>query len=1077
MIRWFANNGVAANLIAALIVVGGIVAVSVIKVELFPQFSLDRVSITVPYRGAAPEEVEEAVIWRVEEKIQDLEGIKQMTATASEGVGTVVVEAERGYDVGELKDRIQSRVDTIDTFPDEVEEEIVEELLIEREVVVVALHGQADPATLKRMAERVRSDLLAMEGITQIDIRGVADYEITVEVSEDDLRRYGLTFSEVADAIRETSVDLPGGSVKASGGAILLRTEGQAYTGEEFEEIVLLTNEDGTRVFLGDVANVIDGFEDDPIITTFDGEPAIMLQVFEVGDQDPLEISDKVEAYCASVDWLPPGIEATAFRDFSFYLWGRLNTLLSNGAIGLALVLLVLTLFLRPSLAFWVTLGIPISFLGALAVMPWVGLSVNLISLFGFILVLGIVVDDAIVVGESIFSRFQEKHGSSIEAAVEGAEAVAKPVTFAIITTMVAFIPILLLPGTEGKFLYAIPMVVILTLLFSLVESKLILPYHISLTRAGSGRRDKLSWFGRTQRGIADGLERFIEKVYRPQLEYFLRHRYYGSAIFVAVLAVTIGLLVGGWIKFVPFPKVPSDYIETYIALPDGASIEDTREALNRVEGALEQTIAEVEAEGLRSPIKHTRTILGSQQRGGGPGGSQGAADSHLAQIDVELLKSEQREISAPKFAERWRENVGEVPGLKELYFEASAGGGQGEPLNIEIRGDSLEDLRSAADIIRDELEGFPGVYDIRDNLADNQREIKLNILPRAQILGLTQAQLGRQVRQAFFGEEAQRVQRGRDDVRVMVRYPEEDRASLDALENMRIRTAQGEEVPFSEVAEIDVGLGYAAINRVDRKRAVNVIADADKEEIDLEAIKRTLNDEVIPELESTFPGLTASLEGEAKEQREAFASLRQNFILVLAAMYALMAIAFKSYLQPIIVMLVIPFGLIGAAWGHVLMGHPLSMLSIYGLLALAGVVVNDSLVLVDYINRQRARGVGLHDAVRAAGQRRFRPILLTSLTTFAGLSPLLLERSLQAQFLIPMAISLSFGVVFATFLTLMLVPATYLILEDIQHGLGRFGRWLVHERPSAAEPPPVVSRPEPQHSASFESGSGSGQA
>ncbi len=1048
MIPWFARNGVAANLLALIIVVGGLTTMTGIKMELFPEFSLDRVSITVPYRGAAPEEVERAILWRVEEEIEDIEGIKEITSTAVEGSGNVIVEIERGYNLINLKDKIQSRVDTIDTFPDETEEPIIEELMVEPEVVVVAIHGQADQRTLKDLAERVRADLLDMPGITKIDILGIPAFEITVEVSEDDLRRYGLTFSNVADAIRESSVDLPGGAVKADSGEILIRTVSQAYTGEEFEQIVLLTQDDGTRILLGDVARVIDGFEDDPIITTFQDEPAVMLQIFEVGDQNPLVIADRVKEYCATVDWLPDGIQATPYRDFSFYLWGRLNTLLTNGGLGLLLVLGVLALFLRPSLAFWVTLGIPISFLGAIMVMGWVDVSINLISLFAFIVVLGIVVDDAIVVGESIFSRFQERKGSSVEGAIEGVEAVAKPVTFAVITTMVAFLPILMIPGVQGKFLFAIPVVVIITLFFSLVESKLILPYHLTLTRVGSGNREKVSFFGRMQRGIADGLERVIVKHYKPALSVALRHRYYLFAVFTGLLLMVGGLIAGGWIKYVPFPRIPSDYVETFVALPEGASFEETRRAIARVDQALDETIAELAAEGQPDPVRVRRTVVGQQQRSGGPGGSQASGGSHLGQVDVELTKSEQRTVTAFEFSRRWRENIGPLPGLKELTINDSAGAGQGQPIAVEIRSENLTDLRGAVDFVKAELANFSGLFEIRDNLDDNQQELKLNILPAAETLGLTQAQLGQQVRQAFFGEEAQRVQRGRDDVRVMVRFPAEDRATLDSLETMRIRTRDGQQVPFSEVATVELGTGYATISRIDGDRATSVFANADKDEIDLEAVKRALNEEIIPELEASYPGLTASLEGESREQSEVQGSLLTNFVLVLFVMYALLAIAFKSYIQPLLVMVIIPFGLIGAAFGHLLMGYPLSTFSIYGLLALTGVVVNDSLVLVDYINRQRAAGVPLHTAVRNAGVRRFRPILLTSLTTFAGLSPLLLEKSLQAQFLIPMAISLSFGVAFATFLTLALVPATYLIIEDIQRLGGATWRWLLGREP-----------------------------
>lgn len=1062
MINWFARNGVAANLLMMIIVVGGLASMMSIKVELFPQFSFDTISVRVPFRGAAPEEVEEQIVKRIEEKIADLEGIDELNSTSVEGVGTVTVLVAKGYDVRKLLDDIKTRVDSINTFPPDAERPIIQENLIRREVLAISLRGDTDEKTLKRLAEEVRDDLLATGRVSQVDIIGVRDYEIGVEVTEDALRRYGLTFNDVVQAVRSTSIDLPGGSIKSEGGEILVRTKGQAYDREQFEEIVLVTQDDGTRITLGDVATINDGFTDEPLRMVTDGQPGVDLVVYEVGNQNPLGISEIVKDYVKEKqNELPTGVTISTWRDTSFYLWGRLNMLIENGVIGLVLVLGVLTIFLRPSLAFWVTLGIPISFLGTFLVMPWIDTSVNLISLFGFILVLGIVVDDAIVVGESVFTEFQ-RSGPGVESSIRGTHAVATPVTFAVLTTAVAFTPLLMLPGFQGKFLKAIPMVVIPTLLFSLIESKLILPYHLTFCKVGDRNRKKLNIFQRFQRKISDGLENFVDKRYRPFLAWCINYRYATMAAFTGIFVLTVSLVGGGWVKFVPFPAVPSDYIGVVFKYPDGTPASVTQDGIDRINAALQEVIAESKAAGRPSPVDKIQSVLGVQAFGGGPGGTQGGeVQSHQGQVVVELRKSELRqdEDSAVELANRWREALGEIPGIKEITFQATAAGGQGEPIDIQLTGHSLEQLRDVANEVKEALREFNGVFDIRDNLADGQKEIQLKIKPSAEALGLTQLQLGEQVRAAFFGTEAQRVQRGRDDIRVMVRYPREERESVGNLERMRIRTPDGREVPFSEVAEADVGLGYAAINRENRRRVVNVYADADKVNIDLEAVKRTLREEILPEIISHYKGVNFIFKGEDEEVREGNASMISSGILVMFVMYALLAIPFKSYLQPLIVMIVIPFGLVGAIWGHVMMGHPISQLSVFGIIALSGVVVNDSLVLVDYINQQRKSGVTLLDAVWESGAARFRPILLTSLTTFCGLMPILFEKSLQAQFLIPMAISLSFGILFATFITLILVPAVYIFLEDFKrvfkvtwHWLnGRDPKWETNPAPPSA--------------------------
>ncbi len=1038
MIRWFARNGVAANLVMLVIVVGGVASLFSIKKELFPEFSLDTVVVRVPYLGAAPEEVEEGVLLRIEEAIEGVDGIKEVRSTAREGIGSVSIEVRKGADVGRVKDDIESRVDAITSFPEETERPIVEELLIERDVLWVALYGPASEKSLKEMTERVRDEIARLPGVSQASVQGVRGYEISVGVSEKALRKFNLTFEEVVASVRRGSLDVPGGSIRAEGGEILLRTKEQAYRGGEFGSIVVKTQLDGTRVRLGDIADIDDGFVDDPVITTFNGKPAGLVLVREVGRENPLEISRQVEGYLKRIrqTWLPEAIEVDSWGDSSFYLKGRLEMLIQNGFLGFLLVLLSLSLFLRPSLAFFVAIGIPVSFLGTFMVAPLVGISINLISLFAFILVLGIVVDDAIIVGESVFTEFQ-KVGPGVESAIRGTHLVATPVTYAILTTMVAFLPVFLLPGQLGNFFAAIPIVVIPTLAFSLVQSKLVLPYHLSLCnvgdRSGRGRLNILSKF---QRKVADGLEGFVEKAYQPFLGHAIEWRYLTIATFLAVFSLGFGLIQSGWVKFSPFPSVPSDFIAVNLVLPQGTPIGKTREAFDHIGESLREIVGEDLADGGSNPVKHYAQFIGFG------GGQQG---THLGFYFVELTKSELRDSDAEQVAERWREKIGRIPGARQLTVNASAGPPSGLPVDIRLTGPDFDQLRAAARDIRENLRTFPGLFDIRDTFSEGKKEIKLRLRPEATSLGIRANDLARQVRAAFYGAEAQRIQRGRDEIRVMVRYPAAERASLGDFERMRIRAPDGSEIPLREVAELNFGEGYPTITRIDGRRVINIQADADKEVADFGEINKALYGEgngeksILSDIRKTYPGVRLVKGGEAKDWEETRSSLLGGVVLVLFLIYALLAIPFRSYLQPLIVMAVIPFGVTGAILGHLMTFQTLSLLSLLGIIALTGVVVNDSLVLVDFINKHRQHGERLLDAVRLAGRARFRPILLTSVTTFAGLVPILLERSLQAQFLIPMATSLGFGVLFATFITLLLVPALYLVLEDVKR---LFGAW-----------------------------------
>ncbi|MDP4610954.1 MAG: efflux RND transporter permease subunit [Opitutales bacterium] len=1066
MIRWFTENGVAANLLAGIVIVAGLFAASSIKLELFPELDLDIVSVAVPYPGAAPEEVESGIIELIEDRIQDVEGIKKVTATAAEGYGSLAIEVERGYDATEIADKIKVRVDAIDNFPEEAEEPTVEELLIRNEVISLAIFGDTDPKTLKDIAEFIRDELSNKEGITQVDIKGIAEFEISINVSELSLRQYGLTFDHVVQAIRSTSIDIPGGSIKSRGGEILLRTTGKAYEGAAFGDIPVITLPDGSAVYVRDVATVDDGFVDDPLVTEFNGKRAVLLRIFAVGDQSALDVSAQVQAFAKTIDdQLPNGIEVEAFRDFTYYLKGRLQMLIENGIFGLILVFLVLTLFLRPSLAFFVMLGIPISFLGSMLFLPALGISINLASLFGFILVLGIVVDDAIIVGESVFTQFQKHGGPGVAASVAGTKKVSIPVTFAVLTTIVAFLPILTIPGFLGKFFFPIPVVVIATLIWSLIESKLVLPYHLTLCKVGGGDRENLGWLRRQQRKIADGLERFIESTYRPFLNRAIRFRYATAASFIGLLIIMIGMLVGKHLPFVFFPPVPSDYIVAKLVMPEGTPLELTTRAIQQMERGLNELIKETKDKGYGEPFDNAVITIGGQpfEGSGGPmGDSFSQGDTNLAEIAVELVKREDlpgggdiEALSAPNLANRWRELIGPIPGTKEVAFNANAAGAAGMPIDIQLTGRDFKALQAASEAIKAKLATYEGLFDIKDNYSSGKREIQLDLHTTAEPLGLRQADLGRQVRAAFYGVEAQRIQRGRDDIKVMVRYPLDERRSVENLEDLRIRTPDGTEVPFDAVADFEITEGFSKITRIDRRRVLNIIADADKSVADLGLIKASLSGKsqfnfkaklmfwkeseptvsFLDEIVAEYPGVSWSFEGEAREQADIFASLQKMTFIALFIIYALLAVPLKSYIQPVIVMIVIPFGLIGAIGGHMLMGQPMSILSVLGFVALAGVVVNDSLVLVDFINQERAEGMPLREAIEKSGALRFRPIILTSLTTFAGLLPVLFEKSLQAQFLIPMAISLSFGVLFATFITLILVPAFYTILEDIREG------------------------------------------
>ena len=1049
LISWFSENGVAANLLMSSIIFMGLFAMTTVVLEVFPEISVQSVTVSVPYLGAAPEEVEEAVCVRVEEAIQDLDGIKKLRSNASEGMGVIIAELDSDADTRKLLDDIKARVDAIETFPEETEKPIIQEVLIRAQVISLAIYGDVEEQTLKALAEKARDELNALPEITQIELAAVRPYEISIEVSEDDLRRYGLTFDEVASAVRRSSLDLPGGAVKSQAGEVLLRAKGQAYRGTEFESIPLRTRPDGSRLLLGDVATVIDGFADTDLSARFDGQPTALVQVFRVGDQSALDIADAVNVYAEELNAsLPPGVAATTWQDDTKILRDRLRVLIENGRAGLILVFLVLALFLKLRLAAWVAVGIGVSFMGAVALMPTLDITVNVMSLFAFILVLGIVVDDAIVVGENIYRHF-EQGKSGLAAAVDGASEVAIPVTFSILTTLAAFSPLLRVPGPSGQFLRVIPLIVISCLIFSLIESMLVLPNHISHMShtvhekrgriAAFGRFLRDSW-GRVQAVFGGALSTFIERVYSPSLDLALRWRYATFSLALVVLMLVGGAIASGWLKFVFFPEVEADNAVAGLTMPQGTPESVTSEAIGQIEAAAFELQRQFEEEGKEGIFRHVLATVGDQpfaamasSRGPNMTASIGAgSQAHVGEVNIELAPAEERTVEGAEIVRRWRELTGEVPDAVDLTFSSSLLS-FGAPVAVQLSSLDLDTLQAASADLKGALRQYAGVTEITDSYRAGKRELEIDIQPRAEALGLSLSDLARQVRQAFYGAEAQRIQRGRDDVRVMVRYTEEERGTLESLERMRIRTPNGEEVPFSFAGEVVAGRGFATIQRTDRQRTMEVTAELDPVVANANQIMDDLRASVLPELIARYPDITYSTAGEQEIQRETFGGLGQAFGIALVMIYALLAMPFRSYLQPLIVMSAIPFGLIGAVFGHVIIGMSLSMLSMFGTIALTGVVVNDSLVMVDFINRRYRSGLALERAIREAGRARFRPIVLTSLTTFAGLTPLLLERSIQAQFLVPMAVSLAFGVVFATTITLILVPVLYRILEDLK--------------------------------------------
>lgn len=1028
MIAWFAKNDVAANILFFVIIISGIyVATTQIPIDLFPEVEQRNVRVSMVLPGASPQETEEGITIKIEEAIQAIEGIRQITSQSREGSASVTVQVEEGYDVREVLDEVKIRVDGVNNFPVEAESLLVQVPQWRRDAIGVVLFGDYDNMTLRRVAENVRDELAGLPEITQVEVDNVLPFEISIEIAEWALRQYDISLEQVAGILRQNSTDVSAGNLKTKGGDIFIRSRGQAYRASDFETIPVITTQDGTMITLGDIATIRDEFEETPMRTRFNGVPAIEIEVYRSGDESIIDVTTAVRNYIDKKQLdMPDGLTIDFWRDRSEPIKARLETLTKSAWQGLLLVIIMLALFLRPSVAFWVCLGIPMSFMGAFLFMPLFDVSLNLMSLFAFILVLGIVVDDAIVTGENVYSHLQ-KGEDPLNAAIKGTQEVAVPVTFGILTTAAAFLPLAFQTG-RGSWYAAIPLVVIPVLLFSLIESKFILPAHLKHVKMRTEKNT--SRLSKLQQKIANSLEVMIEKVYQPILAQAMRWRYAAWTAMFASLILIIGTIAAGHTKFVFFPRVQSEVATATLVMPAGTAFESTDRIISAMTMHAKDLQEEYrDAETGESVIRNVYSISGGR-------------NSTTGRVQMDMIPPESRtvDVTTREVVNQWRKKVGQVAGAEQLNYRAEIGGWGGSPISIELKGRNTEALNTLGEGLKKQLEQYPAVSDIEDSLSDGKEELQLELKPEARLLGLSLNQVARQVRQAVFGFEVQRVQRGREEVRVMVRYPLEARQSIETLEQMMIRIGPNQEVPLWQVANVFPGLSPDSILRVDRQRTISVNADFDKEAGDLSLVLGEVNAWLSEQI-NAYPGTTFEMAGEARDQAESTNSLTVGAIGLTILIYILLAIPFKSYSQPIIVMSVIPFGLVGAVIGHWIMGMDLTLLSFMGMLALSGVVVNDSLVLVDYINQKRNEGVSLKEAVYTAGGRRFRPVLLTSLTTFAGLVPLLFETSTQAQFLIPMAVSLGFGILFATLITLFIVPINYLILEDFKGYMRRYKR------------------------------------
>jgi multidrug efflux pump subunit AcrB len=1011
LIAWWARNSVAANLVMIGIFVAGTIGFSQMEREMDPQVRFPGLQIEVSWPGAAPQEVEEQIVARIEESVRDLDAIEWVRSTSAEGYGGVYILAEQQVDFTQFMNDVKIRLDSISSFPRDIEPPQVQQWVNRNEFMRIAVHGDIGERELKRLAETLRREAAQLTAVTVVELFGTRQEEVSIEVSEDALRRYNMSFSEVADAIRNTSINQSAGQVRTEVGTYQLKVRSQADTETEFNNIIIRETADGGILRVGDVATVVDGFEDNPILATLNGEPAVLLQIMSTEVMDIVKASESVNEWIDKRrESLPEGVSLTLWTDQAVDFKGRMTTIGSAAFQGLALVMIVLLLTLRPIVAFWVAVGIATAYAGAFVLLGPVGVSLNMLSTFAFLLVLGIVVDDAIVVGEGIHSE-ANRIGGGVNSAISGAQLVAKPVIFGVITTIMAFLPWLFISGSTSEFTRHITWVVILALGFSLVESLLILPAHLSSMKP----RENMKRFGRFQKRIADSILNFAQYRYRKIASWSMDHRYLTTSIFLGALVIGFGLFGTGWVKKSFMPEIESDEIIVNVVMPEGAPYSRALEILAQLQEAelalVEEVNQRTDGEGVLIENWYTRS----------------RRDSVLA--IVKLAPPEVRDMTAKDASIRLRELMGDVPDAREVSVQYTQGNNDPD-FELSIRHPDLDVLRAATADVENQLRTYESIYDVRNNLEGASEEIRLTMKPGTAKLGLTLADVNRQVRQAYFGEEVQRVPRDGQDVKVKVRYPRESRESIESLKNFRVRTNDGRELPLLAVADLEYAPGINRIQRWNGNRAARISADL-KEQV-RDDIMKDLDENFFPAWEERYPGIIRGAVGQAEGEQRFIKEVMGLYLIAFFAMYTMLAVAFRSYWQPVLILLAMPYAFVGAIVGHAVLGMTMAIFSYFGIAAAAGVVVNDNLVLMDYCNRLREQGLSARDAIIEAGVARFRPILLTSVTTIVGLTPMMLERSIQAAFLQPIVVALAFGVFFAFFVTLLMVPALYGVGLDI---------------------------------------------
>ncbi len=1039
----FAGNTVHANILMATLLIAGIAAAFLMIREEMPNVSFDEIVIKVSFPGADPEEVEEGISRKIEEVIKGMEGIKTYTSTSVEGMSETQIEIVEGYDGQVMLDRVRTKVDSISTFPGNAEKPIITLPLHTEPVMALYINGAVSEKALKSWSYRIKDQLMDLDQVSQVSLFGVRDYEINVEVSESKLRKYGISFAQVAEAIRRSNLNRSGGTIKNGTDEIRVRTVGRKYTDEQLASIVVMASSDGDLITLDKLTSINDTFSEDSILSTVNGKTAVILTVFKTREEDAIKIADSVNGFIDNLkNSTPPGAEIGVLFDNSNSIRHQVNILVKNGVVGLALVFMILWLFLSARLSLWTGMGILISVVGGIAIVWAIGGTVNMISIFGFIMVLGIVADDAIVVGESIaWHRRQGK--TAFKAAVDGAMEVGLPVLAAVLTTVLAFIPLMFIDGVMGKFIRILPIVVISCLLLSLFESFAILPAHLShlprekLEPDHNGKPKTTSknvlfgWLNWIPNLVGKCLENFTQRIYAPILEKLIAWRYAFLCLSISLLLISVGIIQGGLLKFELLPSRDGFYLTSIVEFPEGTSLQVTENAVKKIENAMLRISEKTETKSGDPLINNILTISGQVPKKE-PGGL-GAIGHHMGGVQVILLDSDKRGVNSNQLVKLWQKEVGTIYGAKSLSFSGTIMGHPGKPIEIGVDGHDLNEITSAVDELRIRLKQYQGVFDIQTDYSQGKDEIQFSLKPEARTLGVTVKDLADQLYTGYFGKEVLRIQRGRDDVKIRVRYTNLERQSLTSLDNFRIRTTEGYEVPLNVVADAKRVPGSSAINRTDGFRRVTVSADVDSAVIFADEVISDLSSGFFDAMTAKYPGINIVLEGDAGETETSFDTMFFGFILAILAIYMLIATLFRSYLQPLVILVTIPFGLIGVIWGHLLIGWDLTMISMFGMVGLTGIVVNDAIVLVERINTNIKDGIPFFDAVKFGGIRRFRAVFLTSITTVGGLAPLIFESDSYATMLIPMAITIVFGIIFATILTLVLIPCLLVILNDLR--------------------------------------------